>query len=466
VSGAPDTKGLVDCNLVMKGGVTSGLVYARAFAVLARRYRFRGVGGSSAGAIAAGFAAAAEFARQRGDPEGFARLEQRCEALPALLPGFFRAEAPFEPLIKALIRLAPGTGRAAPFRAVLCLWRPLLVGALAGVSILGLLYAALGAWAAGPLLVAPGLLLAALVGALIGLSSWLLRRLSIDLPRSNYGFCSGRSGLHTSLGITDWVHESLQYIAYGAGADRAPLTFGELTAHGIELKLVATSVNFPRLEILPDLSFDAVFRPSDWARLFPPSVMDAMCGGATEGRRKWPAKMPVLAAIRMSIACPGLLQAVPVETGSGDRVLLADGGLTCNFPFDLFDEPETARPTLAFDLATLHHPNPAESRVTTLAEALRQGVRPGPTRGLKSFVWALIVALREGATQSAMLESAQRVQIFQMRLAAEEGGMRLEMNRSDAQDLLAHGQALGEYVLRTKVNSENSRPFSSHIGEL
>ena len=43
-----------ECDLVMKGGITSGVVYPRAVCQLATDHRIRSVGGSSAGAIAAG----------------------------------------------------------------------------------------------------------------------------------------------------------------------------------------------------------------------------------------------------------------------------------------------------------------------------------------------------------------------------------------------------------------------------
>ncbi|HDX0915153.1 TPA: patatin-like phospholipase family protein, partial [Stenotrophomonas maltophilia] len=41
------------CDLVMKGGITSGIVYPNAVLALAREYRFKSIGGTSAGAIAA-----------------------------------------------------------------------------------------------------------------------------------------------------------------------------------------------------------------------------------------------------------------------------------------------------------------------------------------------------------------------------------------------------------------------------
>lgn len=54
------------CDIVMKGGITSGIVYPPAIAKLAKNYRFKNIGGTSAGAIAAAAAAAAEYQRRTG----------------------------------------------------------------------------------------------------------------------------------------------------------------------------------------------------------------------------------------------------------------------------------------------------------------------------------------------------------------------------------------------------------------
>ena len=56
-------------DVTMKGGVTSGVIYPLALCELAREFRLRNVGGASAGAIAASFAAAAEVGRAT-IPEG------------------------------------------------------------------------------------------------------------------------------------------------------------------------------------------------------------------------------------------------------------------------------------------------------------------------------------------------------------------------------------------------------------
>lgn len=78
------------CDLVMKGGITSGVIYPKLIARLAERWRFKSVGGTSAGAIAAAGCAAAELGRVSGrHPEAFARLAELPETLsrPALAGG-------------------------------------------------------------------------------------------------------------------------------------------------------------------------------------------------------------------------------------------------------------------------------------------------------------------------------------------------------------------------------------------
>jgi len=54
-----------ECDVIMKGGITSGVIYPLAICELATRYRLHNVGGTSAGAIAAAAAAAAERGRRR-----------------------------------------------------------------------------------------------------------------------------------------------------------------------------------------------------------------------------------------------------------------------------------------------------------------------------------------------------------------------------------------------------------------
>ena len=72
------------CDLVMKGGITSGVVYPKAIELLSHFYYFKSIGGTSAGAIAAVVTAAAEYQRRRsGSRAGFDLLA----TIPAELHG-------------------------------------------------------------------------------------------------------------------------------------------------------------------------------------------------------------------------------------------------------------------------------------------------------------------------------------------------------------------------------------------
>src|SRR5436309_3956725 len=96
-------------DVVMKGGITSGVVYPLAVAELAQVFRFRSIGGTSAGAIAAAATAAAEHGRQTGRGSGFAGLADLPRRLTEALPdGRSRLLSLFQP-----------TAETAPVLAVL-----------------------------------------------------------------------------------------------------------------------------------------------------------------------------------------------------------------------------------------------------------------------------------------------------------------------------------------------------------
>ncbi|HZX67238.1 MAG TPA: patatin-like phospholipase family protein, partial [Candidatus Elarobacter sp.] len=63
-----------NCDIVMKGGITSGVVYPAAVVEISKKFVFKNIGGTSAGAIAAALTAAAERRRARdGTTVGFDR---------------------------------------------------------------------------------------------------------------------------------------------------------------------------------------------------------------------------------------------------------------------------------------------------------------------------------------------------------------------------------------------------------
>ena len=146
-----DAGGLADCDLVMKGGITSGVVYPKLIARLARQYRFRSIGGTSAGAIAAAACAAAELARRKqANTTAFAELAKLPEALgtsvgqPAasMLFHLFQPAAAvrghFAVLVGALNAPSPLAAAGGALRAMLLTFWP---GALLALAIALLLLA-------------------------------------------------------------------------------------------------------------------------------------------------------------------------------------------------------------------------------------------------------------------------------------------------------------------------------------
>ena len=105
---------LKSCDLVMKGGITSGIVYSTAIPVIAEKYRFKQIGGTSAGAIGAVIAGAAEYRRQTA-PEaermaGFIRTEELAGELGTKLKSLFQPPPKLERLFNAFIGVLESKG--------------------------------------------------------------------------------------------------------------------------------------------------------------------------------------------------------------------------------------------------------------------------------------------------------------------------------------------------------------------
>lgn len=395
------------CDIVMKGGITSGVVYPHAICELARTYRFVQVGGASAGAIAAVATAAAELGRQQGGFSELARLPSWLGTGKHLQELFQPAEST-EPIFRLLLAalehkrvrwfwLLVAAMRRFPFGAIL--------GALPGAALVVL--AALsddGAlrWAA----LAAGILLV-LIGVLGGVALAITHRVSHAIPDNMYGICSGnaRPGA-TAPALTPWLTELIERCAGRAGVADAPLTFGELAqAGGPELAMMTTNITNHTAHRLPWTSQEFWFDPDEFARLFPKAVVDHMVAHppplpdtAAKAREAElyrelleplcplpaPAGLPIVVAARMSLSFPILLSAVPLhridwsstenqrldaelqkwlrgelpdrpaEHPRAERCWFTDGGVSSNFPVHFFDAPLPRRPTFAINLRPFH----------------------------------------------------------------------------------------------------------------
>jgi predicted acylesterase/phospholipase RssA len=479
-----------ECDLIMKGGVTSGLVYPYAILELAQDYRFRSIGGASAGAIAAAFAAAAEYAREGGDKDAFVRLEARCLQIPAILEGLFQPSAPLKPLMDSVKGLSskgwmrwPRT--AAPF------WLPILIGAGLGAAAM----AGVGWIVTGGIRPAgaaiPGLVLAALLGGVIAVGLRITALVLRTLPKHGFGLCSGMAPGVSAPVLTDWIHRSLQFIAFGREDAEQPLTFGHLRAREIELKMVTTNLSMRRPHTLPGIGGNFLFDPDKWTRLFPDDVCAYLRGPSPHAMREvapfdkanpkyrkaprdedW----PVTVAVRMSLSFPVLIETVPMAAQDlalvADRqqlsdgpavgaplkqVLFSDGGLSSNFPIHFFDALLPTRPTFALSLDQLADDENPPSRVSMPQTAKEGSLNVVlPIDGLAGFAGAILGAAKDWQDQMLSVMPGQRERIAHVRLKSSEGGLNLAMSEDVSKDLMRYGREAG-VLIKTTFNFDEHR---------
>lgn len=285
-----DQDHLMLCDLVMKGGITSGVLYPPAVLVLKQKYRFRSIGGTSAGAIAAAATAAAEYNRER---DGFEQLKAASNSLAEnnLLLHLFQAPAETRLLLETLLALLPkgrdpsnslttvagganGTDEMAHKqnepgllqRAVQLtdkltpIWKQfcptfkrgrflgMAAGATAGIllavilstivfTIVGLIAPAYGVrnvwilWlpclALGALFGVLGAWCGSRVGGSVAALHDLMQTATREVSANFYGICVGHSREDKDA-LTDWLSASIEQIA-GLQTEQRPLTFGQLS---------------------------------------------------------------------------------------------------------------------------------------------------------------------------------------------------------------------------------------------
>jgi predicted acylesterase/phospholipase RssA len=262
------------CDLVLTGGVASGVVYPWAIVELAREFRFKNIGGTSVGAMAAAVTAAAEYGRRYGTDRGFEVLRQMPRRLAEEQAGDTKMLSLFQPsprghrlfqVFVAVIRKyyasqrsdppRPG-GANPPARAWRRAWHtvteanrarpwigwliivarvyrcPASVGAAAGAAIVALAIAlsgwphGLGAWLVALL----ALIVISLIAATIGVVSAILDDVRTGVLKNDLGVCRGGpepGAPDGQPGLVAWLHEAIQEAA-DLEKEGKPLTFADL----------------------------------------------------------------------------------------------------------------------------------------------------------------------------------------------------------------------------------------------
>ena len=336
------------CDLVMKGGITSGVVYPLAICKLAETYRLHSIGGASAGAIGAAAAAAAEYARRSGRLDGYTKLEALPGQLGAATPSgrtrlmsLFQAGPKTRKVFDLLLALIAKSGRWHKVTRVVArmLFKHWPVPVLA-LAIIGALFSQ---W---PGSVGQGIAfaIASVVVLMLGIAGGAVfaAKAAYDGIANNYGgICRGHNPDHPDgePALCEWLADLIDDVA--GKTDGAPLTFGELRNRqdpdlDIELAMMTTNLTHGRPYRLPFA--DQVtfwFDKQEMRDLFPTRVAEHLermgrarlesasdevrrifedNGGATGRYLPLPIgdHLPLVVGARMSLSFPVLLSAIPL----------------------------------------------------------------------------------------------------------------------------------------------------------
>ncbi|MCR9260922.1 MAG: patatin-like phospholipase family protein [Pseudomonadaceae bacterium] len=430
----------------MKGGLTSGVVYPKTIIELSQAYEFKQVGGASAGAIAAAFAAAAEMNRAG---QGFERLAELPNELGAGLEDLFQPYPIYRRIFKKVLkRLAENKSFGVGF----VIWNFIAI-----------------------------------------------RKLLKNIDETHFGICPGTTQVQAnSPGLTQWLNTRLEYVSgridhFDETLPAVPLTFGMLGQAGVQLKLITTNLTRHRPETLPlrrgfrlkedDLNTFLPRNVADHIRLDPTSE-DASLYKVPAGE-----DMPVLLAVRMSLAFPLLFSAVPLYAIDYSLVvdtprckeqaerpqlnLFSDGGISSNFPIHYFDAMFPTRPTFGINL-TAHHPcrHGQDTSSGPLWNRIYMPFKPGgglshgasTINSLGGFLFSIINSAKDwqDALQSRM--PGYRERIVHIALKDEEGGANLSMPSETIDALTELGELAAVRILSGHgTNSENEPAFSFKV---
>jgi predicted acylesterase/phospholipase RssA len=475
------------CDLVMKGGITSGIVYPPAIVELAKHYRFKSIGGTSAGAIAAAVTAAAEYQRRCASVDtGFALLARMPSRMGDAVPGgqsgllsLFQPDPPcrrlFSLLVGSLNRANTYTRIAAiAFGFVRAYWPATLLSVGAGA-----LVAWIDSWLSGVLV-----LIAALV---ISIGYWAYRDITRAVVKNNYGLCKGMT-VHKKgkpEALTPWLHALIQEAA-GRKTGDAPLTFGDLWGapgfpswvapapgarrKSIDLQMFTTNLAHGRPYILPHAEAKArlFYERSELAEYLPEKVMEWIEAHAVpyarsvespdsdpdpdiasrHGLKELPAAehFPVLLAARMSLSFPVLFSAVPLWAIDYDpprgkrtfkRCMFSDGGICSNFPMHLFDGLVPMWPTFGIQLEPKL---PERPNMTFLPQRYEEGYgerwyrfddeNAGAASRLGGFLGAIVNTMQNWNDNTLSRMAGVRDRVVRLRLEDDEGGLNLNMSKT------------------------------------
>ncbi|KXK44558.1 patatin-like phospholipase family protein [Nitrosomonas europaea] len=495
------------CDLVMKGGITSGVVYPRAIRRLSEHYRFRGIGGTSAGAIAAAITAAAEYQRREnnGSREGFNLLGSLPEELGSeVKKGKYKLLSLFQPqpatrrlfavLVRTLNKSSTKSRWFSVFQGLLIAYWPATVLSM----IVALAVAQSGAWLAAFLLL--------VIALLLSIGYWVYSDITGKVVANGFGLCNGMSREGELEALTPWLHSKIQKAA-GRDAKDKPLTFGDLwdakgfpptwrsipegvRKRSIDLQVFSTNLAHGRPYVFPlaepetgESRFRSheslYFTEAEMKEYFPSEVVQWMVEKSPAKSKEdgkdmlelpEPEHFPVVLATRMSLAFPFLISAIPLYAIDRDltderkfrRCWFSDGGISSNFPIHLFDGLVPVWPTFGIHLEPAIMKNRKKFYLPSRYDEGYEeswslfAEKPEPAGILGGFISAIINTMQNWNDNTVRLMPGFRDRVARVRLEDGEGGMNLNMEPHIIEDLAERGEEAANELIRRFASSNGN----------
>ena len=352
-----------------------------------------------------------------------------------------------------------------------------------------------------------------MVTILVGFQVFYLNSIIKKIATQGFGLCTGQTNpkYSDSLGLTDWLHEAIQDIAFADRKHRKPLTFGDLEKdvpqdRKIELRMITTNLSMRRPHMLPHLQISAdsdqynelAFSRSEWSRLFNEDVMNYLVEGTDkykpecidEDKGLWAIPrnehMPVIVAVRMSLSFPVLFTAVPLwakdhasirvqqelsdqpidSNPEWSRVWMSDGGISSNFPIHMFDSFLPGRPTFAMSLdelpTELQNAPPDRRIVIPDAKSKAPSLPLADIGNLVDFGWSVLNSAKDWQDQLLAGMPGQRERIARVYLSKKEGGLNIAMPREISEALMGYGAEIGTAFSGANESGKSALDFDTH----
>jgi predicted acylesterase/phospholipase RssA len=178
----------------------------------------------------------------------------------------------------------------------------------------------------------------------------------------------------------------------------------------------------------------------------------------------------------MSLSFPVLISTIPlwqIQHRQGRdpvlrRAVFSDGGISSNFPVQLFDAPLPKRPTFAIDLAGFERDE--EQHLDVPADCVVKPPDANQTafeswkspESMPDFLIAIKDAMENWRDNSLARMPGFRERVVHIKLSSGEGGLNLAMDKKKVERLTARGDYAGQALVELFSGTEQEPAETAH----